>query len=604
MFVKDGLVRDSQTMQQLLEFTSEVAEHYFDNPYHSFYHAIDMTYMTYYLLHDMGIREQLDLTSADVAALLLAAIAHDVLHPGTNNLFQVNSSTPVAKLYHNQSVLENQSMHYVLDLLTTKYTFLESFHFEDLQASNTPHQEIIVRIIDTISDAILKTDMAFHFSLLEQVATLADSYAEQMTTGSPSLSYSSTMHSINSPSNRNTEPDLIRKSFMRLLSEASPGDSREAAFKAKLLENPAPLATMASDASIESLPKIPVKDPKLKQTLVNAVLHAADISNPARPFALSMRWSDQVIQEFFNQGDLERDNDLPRSPNMDRDSTQQVQVQIAFTDFIVRPFFESLAELFPRMVSFTDILRENARHLDDLAPAPSSSEPVAEEDEEANLETDDVFDEGSPKLMGRGSVTGSVSSPSNHISKSRVASIQSNTSSGGGRRLSMAAGTVEIPETLDKLFLKLKARRNSQTAASSNSINAGSISGSASVSASANLFGSNRFAQSMSSTGSFRAAIKPDIATPGHAAKPHATPSSKSYNSLRAMGGDNGGPPPSKRAAKAPTEESLVSEPETEQDAIEEAPESVVYDLTEQAEEAEPQPSPTRKTRMRSLYDV
>ena len=39
----------------------------------------------------MGAGEQLDLNRSDKAVLLLSALGHDVLHPGTNNLFQVGS---------------------------------------------------------------------------------------------------------------------------------------------------------------------------------------------------------------------------------------------------------------------------------------------------------------------------------------------------------------------------------------------------------------------------------------------------------------------------------------------------------------------------------
>lgn len=89
MFVKQRLVQDSLTLQSLFEFGCVVSSNYCDTPYHSFFHAMDMTYMTYYMLIDMGLRLQLDLNALDVAALLIAALGHDVLHPGTNNLFQV-----------------------------------------------------------------------------------------------------------------------------------------------------------------------------------------------------------------------------------------------------------------------------------------------------------------------------------------------------------------------------------------------------------------------------------------------------------------------------------------------------------------------------------
>ena len=40
---------------------------------------------------------------------------------------------------------------------------------------------------------------------------------------------------------------------------------------------------------------------KNKGDLCKALVHAADIGNPARPFAFSKIWAMKVLAEFFNQ---------------------------------------------------------------------------------------------------------------------------------------------------------------------------------------------------------------------------------------------------------------------------------------------------------------
>ena len=45
---------------------------------------------------------------------------------------------------------------------------------------------------------------------------------------------------------------------------------------------------------------------KQKKNIVRALLHAADLSNPTRPTEVSKFWSFAVLDEFFEQGDLER----------------------------------------------------------------------------------------------------------------------------------------------------------------------------------------------------------------------------------------------------------------------------------------------------------
>ena len=47
-------------------------------------------------------------------------------------------------------------------------------------------------------------------------------------------------------------------------------------------------------------------------------MKCADISNTVRPLHLAREWSNQIQQEMFNQGDLERKLGLPVSAFMDR----------------------------------------------------------------------------------------------------------------------------------------------------------------------------------------------------------------------------------------------------------------------------------------------
>lgn len=89
MFAKEGFIKDVQTLQSLLSFAIEISNNYFDNPYHSFFHAIDVSYMAYYILTEMGVAEQAHILQVEFASLLIAALCHDVLHKGFNNLFEV-----------------------------------------------------------------------------------------------------------------------------------------------------------------------------------------------------------------------------------------------------------------------------------------------------------------------------------------------------------------------------------------------------------------------------------------------------------------------------------------------------------------------------------
>jgi hypothetical protein len=93
MFVKLGLVKleDDTSLSILIDFLEDVRIGYLDNPYHCFHHAIDVAFVVFYMLEVMGVQRLLGLSKVDVAALLIAALAHDILHTGLNNLYQVTT---------------------------------------------------------------------------------------------------------------------------------------------------------------------------------------------------------------------------------------------------------------------------------------------------------------------------------------------------------------------------------------------------------------------------------------------------------------------------------------------------------------------------------
>jgi hypothetical protein len=62
--------------------------------------------------------------------------------------------------------------------------------------------------------------------------------------------------------------------------------------------------------------------------VMNVIMHSADISNPTKPFAVYKKWAHAVMDEFFEQGDMEKANHMPVSPMMDRDNTSLPVAQV------------------------------------------------------------------------------------------------------------------------------------------------------------------------------------------------------------------------------------------------------------------------------------
>ncbi|XP_071603292.1 dual specificity calcium/calmodulin-dependent 3',5'-cyclic nucleotide phosphodiesterase 1A isoform X3 [Heliangelus exortis] len=87
-----------------------------------------------------------------------------------------------------------------------------------------------------------------------------------------------------------------------------------------------------------------------KAKAMSLILHAADISHPAKTWELHYRWTMALMEEFFRQGDKEAALGLQFSPLCDRKSTLVAQSQIGFIDFIVEPTFSLLTDSMEKIV--------------------------------------------------------------------------------------------------------------------------------------------------------------------------------------------------------------------------------------------------------------
>ena len=62
--------------------------------------------------------------------------------------------------------------------------------------------------------------------------------------------------------------------------------------------------------------------------VLKTMVHCADLSNPTKPLYLYRQWTDRVMEEFFRQGDLEREQGLEISPMCDRNNSSIEQSQV------------------------------------------------------------------------------------------------------------------------------------------------------------------------------------------------------------------------------------------------------------------------------------
>ncbi|XP_011265258.1 cAMP-specific 3',5'-cyclic phosphodiesterase isoform X2 [Camponotus floridanus] len=274
-------------------FMMTLEDHYVkDNPFHNSLHAADVTQSTHTLLNTPALESVF--TPLEITAALFAASIHDVDHPGLTNQFLINSSSELALMYNDESVLENHHLAVAFKLLQNEGC--------DIFVNMTKKQRQTLRKM--VIDMVLSTDMSKHMSLLADLKTMV-------------------------------ETKKVAGSGVLLLDNYTD--------RIQVLEN---------------------------------LVHCADLSNPTKPLPLYRQWVSLLMEEFFLQGDREREQNMDISPMCDRHSATIEKSQVGFIDYIVHPLWETWADLVhPDAQEILDTLEENRDWYQSMIPpSPPSDE--------------------------------------------------------------------------------------------------------------------------------------------------------------------------------------------------------------------------------------
>ena len=162
----------------LANFLAAVGSRYHPNPYHNFNHGVHVLLGSWLLardeLHTVRSTHMVEkLTQLHILALLVAAVGHDVDHPGVNNAFLCNTNAPLAMRYNDQSVLENHHAATTFEILADKRC--------NMLAALSYKQRQEVRSL--MIGCILATDMAHHQAMVKDLALEAHKSQSETTAG-------------------------------------------------------------------------------------------------------------------------------------------------------------------------------------------------------------------------------------------------------------------------------------------------------------------------------------------------------------------------------------------------------------------------------------
>ena len=98
------------------------------------------------------------------------------------------------------------------------------------------------------------------------------------------------------------------------------------------------------------------KDKKLEQNQLNFIIHIADLSHNYRKFEISIKWVELLSNEFWNQGDKEKELGLPVSFLCDRNDINVPKSQVSFINTFSIPTIQELIDVNKKF----EILKKNA----------------------------------------------------------------------------------------------------------------------------------------------------------------------------------------------------------------------------------------------------
>ena len=300
-----GLIDDKIMPTDKLEpFLVSIANQYLTSTlYHNSLHGADITQTICLFFNNSNAEEVCHTQAIDLLSIIIAALGHDLGHPGLTNTFQINASSEMAITYNDSSCLEN----FHLAKLFTTLRKDETNIFEKL--SSQDYKKIRKKMISEI----LATDMAIHGKVLNNIRSKIPDYLLQEKNGKD-------------------ENNNNLKKF-----------------------------ELISDINNEETTN------EEKQALFDYFIHSADLGHNTKIFDISLKWVELLSNEFWLQGDKERKMNLNISFLCDRDTTNVPKSQVGFIGGFIIPTYNYLVVMFPTLSYTVENAKNNLNRWQKLA---------------------------------------------------------------------------------------------------------------------------------------------------------------------------------------------------------------------------------------------
>ncbi|XP_048459904.1 rod cGMP-specific 3',5'-cyclic phosphodiesterase subunit alpha-like [Rhincodon typus] len=150
----------------LVRFIYSLSKGYRKITYHNWRHGFNVGQTMFSLLMTGNLKRYY--TDLEALAMVTAAFCHDIDHRGTNNLYQMKSQDPLAKL-HGSSIMERHHLEF-------SKTLLQDEDLNIFQNLNRRQYEHVLHLMDI---AIIATDLALYFkkrTMFQKIVDLSETY--------------------------------------------------------------------------------------------------------------------------------------------------------------------------------------------------------------------------------------------------------------------------------------------------------------------------------------------------------------------------------------------------------------------------------------------
>uniref|UniRef100_UPI003AAA972D dual 3',5'-cyclic-AMP and -GMP phosphodiesterase 11A-like n=1 Tax=Centroberyx gerrardi TaxID=166262 RepID=UPI003AAA972D len=152
MFLELGVVQKFKIDYEVLcRWLLTVRKNYRTVAYHNWRHAFNVSQCMFVMITTAGFQELL--SDAEILALMVGCLCHDLDHRGTNNAFQAKTGSALALLYGTSATLEHHHFNHAVMILQSEGHNI----FANLCSKEYSN------MMQLLKQAILSTDLTLHF---------------------------------------------------------------------------------------------------------------------------------------------------------------------------------------------------------------------------------------------------------------------------------------------------------------------------------------------------------------------------------------------------------------------------------------------------------